>query len=162
MNKIIKSLVAASLIATTTLSADSFDYNNEFAKMHQLMNQVMSENFTHSRLANIGYPRVNVQDKAKEYIYEFDLAGVPKENIKLKINENNVLTLEGEKETKTKSDKDGYVKQEIFYGSFNRVIQLPEDAKQEALKTEYKNGILTLTFPKKEVKKLKEKVLAIP
>ena len=38
---------------------------------------------------------------------------------------------------------------ERSYGSFQRVLSLPEDAAQESVKARFKKGVLTLTVPRK-------------
>jgi HSP20 family protein len=137
------------------------DYDKGFQEMQQYVNSMVDSHLTRAKLGNLGYPRVNVQDTNKSYIYEFDLAGVPKKDIKLAIDENNVLTLSGTKEDKMENKSGKYIQQEIFYGSFNRVMQLPDDIDQNKLETKYDNGILKLTIGKKEVKKPKSKILQI-
>ena len=163
MKRLLKPLLLASFIGASTLSANQAykNYDDEFAKINRYFNSMIESHLNGSALNNISYPRVNVQDKKGAYIYEFDLAGVPKENIKLSIDENNLLTLDGKKESSSKNKKDGYVKQEIFYGSFKRVIQLPENIDQAKLSTKYDNGILKVTIPKKAVKKVKSKYIPI-
>jgi len=164
MKRIINTLIVTSLLSIS-LSADEFvnanHYDNEFQKMEKFFNSVMAANLTHAKLANLGYPRVNVQNTKDKYLYEFDLAGVPKENIKLSIDENNVLHLEGTKESKSENKSDKYIKQEIYYGSFSRTIKLPSDINQDKLDTKYNNGILTLSIGKKKLKKTKSKILQI-
>jgi HSP20 family protein len=161
MKKILSPLISVLLMSGVALNANSFNYTNEFDEMNQFFNSMMKNHLNRAKLGNFGYPRVNVRDMKEYYIYEFDLAGVSKEHIKLTINENNLLTLEGKKESQLKDTKDGYVKQEIYYGSFKRIIQLPENANQEKLETSYDKGILTLTIPKKESKRIKSKVIPI-
>jgi HSP20 family protein len=38
---------------------------------------------------------------------------------------------------------------ERSYGSFQRVLSLPEDAEQDGIGAAYKHGILTITIPRK-------------
>jgi len=45
---------------------------------------------------------------------------------------------------------------ERSYGTFERVFALPETLDTEAVKADYKNGVLTITLPKKEVAKPKQ------
>ena len=165
--KLLPKIALASLLASSLAHAgmqtwhDPFD--EDFAKIQQYMNSLIEQHMSASAIGNYNYPRTNIQDTKEKIVLEFDLAGVPKENIKLSIDENNVLTLEGKKENKVEQkDKDGnYVRREIFYGSFQRVIQLPENIIQEKLTTKFENGILTVTIPKKEIKKPKAKVIPI-
>jgi len=164
MKKILLSLLSVSVLGTALSADTSFmnaDYKSDFQAMQKYLDTMVDSHLTRSKLGNIGYPRLNVQSTKEHYIYEFDLAGVPKENIKLSIDENNVLTLSGNKESKIEESSDKYLKQEIFYGSFSRIIKLPNDINQEKLETEYDNGILKLTIGKKEIKKTKSKILEI-
>lgn len=59
-----------------------------------------------------------------------------------------------------KKDKNIY-RVERAYGSFQRVLSLPEDANQEDIKAQIKNGVLTITMPRKEVSKPKGKLIDI-
>jgi len=164
MKKYLGAIALASLL-TTVVSADSIDsknpYVNEFAKMNQYFNTLVNEHFTNAKLNNFNYPRMNLVENAHEIILKFDLAGVPKKNIKLSINENNLLTIQGKKSINKKEKTKDVVKNEIFYGSFERAVQLPENIEQDKLTTSYKNGILTVVVPRKEIQKPKAKVIPI-
>jgi HSP20 family protein len=164
MKKLLLSLTTASLLTSGLFANSSLmdaNYEAEFKQMQNYLDSMVSEHISRSKIANFGYPRVNIQNTKENYIYEFDLAGVPKENIKLSIDENNMLSLSGTKESKVEEKKDKYVKQEIFYGTFSRVIQLPDDIDQNRLETKYDNGILKVTIGKKAPKKIKSKLLEI-
>ncbi len=164
MKKYLTAIALASLL-TTVVSADVIDaknpYNAEFAKMNQYFNTLVNEHFTNAKLNNFNYPRMDVKESAKEITLKFDLAGVPKKNIKLSIDENNLLTLKGEKSAAKDEKTKDVVKKEIFYGSFERAVQLPENVEQDKLTTSYKNGILTVIVPRKELQKPKAKVIPI-
>ncbi len=163
MKKYLNTLLFTSLL-TTALNADAIATTNpydEFAKMNQYFNSLVESHFSNSKFNNFNYPRMDIQETTNNITLKFDLAGVAKENIKLSIDDNNLLTLEGEKkESKEEKSKES-VKKEIFYGSFQRVVQLPDNIEQEKLTTNYKNGILTVSIPKKEIKKPKAKVIPI-
>jgi HSP20 family protein len=164
MKKYLNTLLFASLL-TTALNADAIavtnPYDKEFAKMNQYFNSLVESHFNNVKLNNFNYPRMDIQDTPKEMILKFDLAGVPKENIKLSIDDNNILTLQGEKKESKDENTTNSVKKEIFYGSFERVVKLPDNIEQDKLTTSYKNGILTVKVPKKEIKKPKAKVIPI-
>ncbi len=165
MKKYFTSLLLASLL-TTVVSADvvaaqQTPYDDEFAKMNQYFNSLVASHFTNAKLHNFNYPRMDVKETDKEIVLKFDLAGVPKENIKLSIDANNLLTLKGEKKESKKEDAKNVVKQEIFYGSFERAVQLPDNIEQDKLTTSFQNGILTVTVPRKERKQVKEKIIPI-
>ena len=163
MKKLLISLGAAALLSTATFANSTVvnPYEDEFAKMNQYFNSLIETHFNSAALQNMNYPRTDIIDNDKKIVLKFDLAGVPKENIKLTIDANNILTLKGEKKSEVNDKSKGYVKKEIFYGTFQKVIQLPENIKQDKLTTEFKNGVLTVAIPKKEIKKPKAKIIPI-
>ena len=53
--------------------------------------------------------------------------------------------------TREKREKgENYLRQERYVGSYMRMLSLPKDADADHLKSEYKNGVLTITIPKKK------------
>jgi len=164
MKKYINSLLLTVLV-TTGLSADPANLNDsyakEFAKMNEYFNSLVQSHFNNSKFNNFNYPRMDIKDSPKEITLKFDLAGVPKENIKLSIDEHNLLTLKGNKKTSSEEKSKDTVQKEIFYGNFERIVQLPENIEQDKLSTNYKDGILTIKIEKKEIVKPKAKIIPI-
>jgi len=164
MKKIVKGILLSSLLAGSVMAAPMGDmnpYDADFLKMNQYFNSLIESHLSSSALNNFSYPRTDIQDAKDKIILKFDLAGVDKKNIKLFIDENKILTLEGEKKESKEEKSKEFVKKEIFYGSFKKAIQLPENINENKLQTNFKNGILTVTIPKTEVKKPKTKLIPI-
>ncbi|MFC1725609.1 Hsp20/alpha crystallin family protein [candidate division KSB1 bacterium] len=92
-------------------------------------------------------PRVEVDEKEKEYAIEFELPGLSKDDVKLSV-EKNVLTVSGERASKEDSKNDHYHYSERSYGKFERSFTLPENTKDEDVKANFKNGVLTVSIPK--------------
>ncbi len=164
MKKIVSSILLSTFLAgsafATTLN-DKSPYDANFARMNQYFNSLIESHLSSSALNNFSYPRTDIQDAKDKIVLKFDLAGVNKKNIKLSIDDNKILTLKGEKkESKEEKSKD-FVKKEIFYGEFQKSIQLPENINENKLQTSFKNGILTITIPKTEIKKPKAKLIPI-
>jgi len=67
--------------------------------------------------------------------------------------ENGTLTIRGERKFEAKKAEGGWHRVERAYGTFERAFALPETVNPEAVKADYKNGVLTVTLPKKEVAK---------
>ena len=69
----------------------------------------------------------------------------------------------GEKKQEKKEDKENYHCVERHYGSFERTLTLPEDAKAEDIDAKFKDGVLTINIKRqaksapKEVKKVEIK-----
>ena len=163
MKKVLSGVVATLLLAgslqaaTTTIDPIEMD----FAKMNQYFNSLMEQHLNTSALNNINYPRTDIQDTPKEMIIKFDLAGVKKENIKLSINDDKILTIEGEKKEAKEKRSTNFIRKEIFYGSFKKMIKLPDNVEIDKLDTKYDDGILTVIIPKKEIKEPKAKIIPI-
>jgi HSP20 family protein len=164
VKKILSSILLSSLLAGSAFAATNDEmnpYDANFAKMNQYFNSLIESHLSSAALNNFSYPRTDIQDAKNKIVLKFDLAGVKKENIKLSIDDNKVLTLEGEKkESKEQKSKD-FVKKEIFSGSFKKMIQLPKNIDESKLDTKFENGILTVTIPKIEIKKPKAKIIPI-
>ena len=62
----------------------------------------------------------------------------------------NVLTITASKESERKDETDMYCRRERFFGSVNRVLTLPGHINDQEASAELKNGVLTLTLPKRK------------
>jgi len=104
-------------------------------------------------------PSVNTREDDKAYMIEVDLPGIKKEDIKVNIDqENNTLSINGERKFKDEIKKEDYYKIESSYGKFMRVFSLPDNINIEDIDAKTEDGILHLTLPKikKEEKEVKE------
>ena len=92
-------------------------------------------------------PSLDVTRDDKAYAMKVELPGVAPEAVKLEVNDG-VLTISGEKKEETKDEQTKEVR-ECSYGSFTRSMTLPEDADAEHITATSKNGILTVSIPRK-------------
>lgn len=105
-------------------------------------------------------PNMDIEASDKEYLLTVEVPGVSEDNIKLEMADN-TLTIKGEKKQESeRKDKDAY-RIERSYGSFQRVLSLPEDADQDKIDAHFKNGVLTITMPRKVITKSKGKIIDI-
>ena len=100
-------------------------------------------------------PRANILDDEEKLTFVFEVPGMEKENIKVKIS-NNVLHISGKKEERMKSEKENVIRQEISTGEFERQFTLPESVKTDSINAVYENGILSIELEKKDEVKPKE------
>ncbi len=104
------------------------------------------------------FAAADIQETDKDIVVKMDLPGVNKDKIKLKIENNKMLHVQGERdeekqETQTTPDT-RYQRTERQHGVFERVIELPALASDSGTEAKYENGVLTVTIPKaKEAKK---------
>ncbi len=91
-------------------------------------------------------------EEDEQFLVEAELPGLDLNTLELSVEGGNQLLLKGER--KGPELKDGkWYRQERGFGSFQRSVTLPRDIDAERVSAEYKNGVLTISLPKKpEVK----------
>lgn len=97
-------------------------------------------------------PAVDIYETENELLLKADLPGVDMKDIDIQL-ENGTLTLRGERKFQNESKEGGFHRVERSYGSFARYFTLPETVNTESVKADYKNGVLTVKLPKKEIAK---------
>ncbi|MBR9998961.1 MAG: Hsp20/alpha crystallin family protein [Cyclobacteriaceae bacterium] len=102
-------------------------------------------------------PAVNLRENDDEYVVELAAPGMTKKDFNIEL-ENDVLTISSERKDEAEDkDKEGNVyRKEFSYQSFQRSFRFPQDlVNAEKINANYKDGILRLTLPKIEEKKVK-------
>jgi HSP20 family protein len=95
-------------------------------------------------------PAANVMEKDNEFQISLAVPGMSKDDFKIMV-ENHNLVVSVEKESENKEEKKDYTRMEYDYTSFNRSFWLPEIVKEEDIKADYKDGVLKIRVPKKEI-----------
>lgn len=93
-------------------------------------------------------PRVDISEDEKNIYLHAELPGIAKEDVKVSVNEDRLLTLKGEKKRNDKEENKNFVRVERNYGSFVRTFVLPENVNFEAIEAKFENGILEVSLPK--------------
>ena len=91
--------------------------------------------------------RTDITDKGDSFVLEADLPGFKKEDIKINL-ENDRLTIKAERHSNTETTKNGYVRRERSFGSFERSFDV-SGIDTAGIKANYTDGVLTLTLPKR-------------
>ncbi|KAK1660780.1 hypothetical protein QYE76_048939 [Lolium multiflorum] len=105
--------------------------------------------------------RMDWKETPEAHVFKADLPGVNKEEVKVEVEDGNVLVISGER-TKEKEDKnEKWHRVERSSGKFVRRFRLPENTKVEEVKAGLENGVLTVTVPKAEIKKPEVKAIEI-
>ncbi|HLH38700.1 MAG TPA: Hsp20/alpha crystallin family protein [Bryobacteraceae bacterium] len=98
-------------------------------------------------------PPVDIKETENELILKADIPDIDMKDIDVRM-ENGTLMLRGERKFEDSKDgSGGWHRVERSYGTFERVFALPDTVDPENVKADYKNGVLTVTLPKKEVAK---------
>ncbi|HEY3743855.1 MAG TPA: Hsp20/alpha crystallin family protein [Bryobacteraceae bacterium] len=114
-----------------------------------MINQLLSEPASGHRWM----PAVDIRETENALVVKADLPEVDEKDIDIQI-ENGTLTLKGERKfEKDETGKGGYHRIERSYGTFARSFTLSDTIDAEKVAAEFKNGVLTITLPKKEAAK---------
>ena len=97
-------------------------------------------------------PLADITEDDKEYVIKAELPDVKKEDVKVTV-ENGVLTIAGERKFETRDSGKGYHRLERSYGRFTRSFAVPNAFDTENIAADYKNGVLSVSLPKKEAAK---------
>src|SRR5215471_2178658 len=100
-------------------------------------------------------PPVDISEGGHELVVKADLPDIRPEELDIRV-ENNILTIRGERKFEKVADEKNYLRVERSYGSFARSFALANTVNTEAIKADYKDGVLTLTIPKREEAKPKQ------
>src|SRR5258705_4988656 len=121
------------------------------------VSRIFNELFGRSQESNLTSwaPAVDIYENEHELVVKADLPDVKPEDLDIRV-ENNILTIRGERKVEKKVDEENYLRVERSYGSFTRSISLANTVNSEAIKADYKDGVLTLTIPKREEAKPKQ------
>ena len=92
-------------------------------------------------------PRVDVLDNEGELVVRTEVPGVDPESIDITV-EGGALTIKGGRSFTSEETEDNYHRKEIFEGSFERTVLLPEGVDPEAVTATSKDGILEIDIPK--------------
>ena len=99
-------------------------------------------------------PSCDLEETETHYLLSFDIPGMKKENIKIEVDNNHVLTVSGERKSEYEQKKGAYFQKERFYGSFQRSFALPGSVKSDQIEAQYAEGVLNIAVPKAEPTKV--------
>ena len=97
---------------------------------------------------------VDVVEEDGRLLVHASLPGLNPDDIEVSF-EDSVLTIKGRTEEDHERHEGGYLLRERRSGSFYRRLRLPETVDADKADPHYENGVLTITMPKVESKKVK-------
>jgi HSP20 family protein len=92
-------------------------------------------------------PAVDIHEEPAQFVVRADLPGVKPADIEITA-EKGVLALRGTRNFEQKNDDGHYSRVERVSGKFVRSFTLPENVQTDAIKAQFKDGVLELTIPK--------------
>ncbi len=95
-------------------------------------------------------PAVDIKETDAEYQVIADLPGISKENIEVSVKED-VLSLTVRSDDEKSEESEGRViRQERYQGTFMRSFKLNDLVDDQNIQAVYKDGVLSISVPKKE------------
>jgi HSP20 family protein len=85
----------------------------------------------------------------KDVVVKVELPEMKRDDIKVSF-ENNVLTIEGERQFRTEASREHYHRVERGYGAFRRSFTMPAMVDAAHVNANYQDGVLTVTLPRRE------------
>ena len=125
---------------------------NDMLSLREAMNQLMEESFVRPGAARGGegfVPALDLSETKDAYLVEAAVPGLKPEDLEITL-ENNVLTIKGETRQEAEDKQRHFHRIERRFGSFQRVITLPNTVKSDAIKATIEHGVLKLEIPKAE------------
>ncbi|MEI9941894.1 MAG: HSP20 family small heat-shock protein [Pseudomonadota bacterium] len=93
-------------------------------------------------------PNFEVKETKDGFVFRADVPGVKDADLDVKLTQNR-LSISGKRDSEKTEKGDTYFTSERSYGSFSRSFTLPDGVDVDQLKAELKEGVLTLSLPKK-------------
>ena len=92
-------------------------------------------------------PRLDVVDDGDALRVIAELPGMDRKDVEI-ILEDDAIVLRGEKKLESETEEQGCYRVERAFGSFQRVIPLPEGVDIKGAEAKFENGVLTVRLPK--------------
>ena len=100
-------------------------------------------------------PPVDIYENGDNLVLKAELPGINPDDVEVRV-EDNTLYMKGERKFEKEVKEENYHRVERAYGTFARTFSLPNSIDSDKVAASYKDGVLTLTLPKKEEAKPKK------
>lgn len=103
------------------------------------------------RMNGVITPGLDLRDEGDHYIAIVDIPGADKDAINIELKDRMLsISAQQHQENKRTDSQGNIIFQERRSGVFRRMVTLPEPVSASDMKSEYKDGVLTITIPKKQ------------
>jgi HSP20 family protein len=99
-------------------------------------------------------PAIEAFQRGSEFVVRADVPGLSRDDLSVEVGED-ALTIRGERRYDHEEEREGVFRSERSYGSFCRVVPLPEGAMGDSAKANFKDGVLEIVLqaPSQEVRR---------
>ena len=128
----------------------------ELDTLRQQMNHLMDELVHGERdlnpFARGGFtwtPAIELKETDTDLIVKVEIPGIDAQDLDVQVSEDSVSII-GEHREEKHAKEEGILRSELHYGRFQRILPLPVLVKNQDVRADFKNGMLTLVLPKAE------------
>jgi HSP20 family protein len=93
-------------------------------------------------------PQFEVKETRDGYLFKADVPGIDEKDLDITLTGSR-LTVSGKREAEERQESETYYAFERSYGTFTRSFTLPEGVDADNVNADVKNGVLTISIPKK-------------
>ena len=90
-------------------------------------------------------PQIEMFEQDEQLIVRADLPGLTKDDVNVEIAED-AITIEGERRSEEKENREGFYRTERSYGKFYRRLPLPDGVDPEDANATFRDGVLEITM----------------
>lgn len=128
----------------------------ELASLHTAMDRLFGD-FLGTPLTTTGeqspvptwYLPLDIVDQGNGYQIKAAVPGFAPEEVEVTYSEGMLnISAQHRQESTSKDEKGTYLRRELTYGNYSRSVQLPGEVKQDGIKAQFDNGLLTIDVPK--------------
>jgi HSP20 family protein len=94
-------------------------------------------------------PRINVAETDESFEVTADLPGIDPNDVTVEVHENR-LTMSGKRASESSDDSRKFHRVERRWGTFQRVVELPDTVDRDRITADYQHGVLVVSLPKME------------
>ncbi len=98
-------------------------------------------------------PSVNIRETEEGFGLELAAPGLKKDDFRVNL-DNQTLTISAELKREEEEKSEKLIRREFSYNSFSRSFSLPKTIDLDKIKADYKDGILSISLPKREEAKV--------
>jgi HSP20 family protein len=121
-----------------------YDIDSFSRQMEQLLDDLVPSN-QNSR--NGWAPAIELKSTEAEVTLRVELPGIEAKDLDIQVTRE-AVSISGEYKATHTAEAGRYLRSEFRYGNFHRVVPMPYAVQNDAVKAEFKDGILTLTLPR--------------
>ncbi|MFW5729492.1 MAG: Hsp20/alpha crystallin family protein [bacterium] len=131
---------------------EGYNPMTEFDRLRNEMSRLFDDDWLTGfpgAAGRLAVPAVDVCENENDVEVRAELPGVEMKDVDVSVSAN-VLTIRGEKKGTDEKKAGDYYHRESWQGTFQRTITLPDTVNPDKVDAKMKDGVLRLTFPKKE------------